>query len=129
MFHVRALIWRLADSSRSVDEREEAAFRAVVDLLNDLRAASDHDLYSLVADRPPLSGTRRWDAFVAGVVEQACEDRGRRAPSWIEEPERFIDPPWYLSTDLYFRDLEEQTAPPALRRHGVLVAVVELATV
>lgn len=128
VFHARELVRRLGDSSRSVDEREEGAFRAVIDLHNDLRAATDRDLYSLVADRPPLSGARRWDAFVAGVVEQACQERGRGSPSWVEEPERFIDPPWHLSTDAYFQALEEKTAPPALRRHGVLIAVVELAT-
>lgn len=126
--HGRELIRRLSDQARPPEQREEGGFRSVIDLRSDLHAASDDEFYSLVADRPPLSGTRRWDAFVAGVVEDACEHRGQKAPSWTEEPERFIDPPWYVSTDAYFRKLEEETTPASLAHHGVLIAAVELAS-
>src|SRR5579863_10550897 len=115
--HGRELVRRLSNPRRPLGQREEGAFRSVIDLRNDLHAASDDEFYSLVADRPPLSGTRRWDAFVAGVVEDACEHRGQKAPSWTEEPERFIDPPWYVSTDAYFRKLEEETTPASLVHH------------
>ena len=126
--HAKELIRRLSDPTRSLEQREEGAFRSVIDLRNDLRAASDDELDSLVADRPPLSGTPRWDAFVAGVVEDACEHRGQKAPSWTEEAKRFIDPPWHVSTDAYFRKLEEETTPVSLAHHGVLIAALELAS-
>jgi transcriptional regulator with XRE-family HTH domain len=126
--HGRELVRRLSDPGRPLEQREEGAFRSVIDLRNDLHAASDDEFYSLVADRPPLSGTRRWDAFAAGVVEDACEHRGQKAPSWTEEPERFKDPPWFVSTDPYFRKLEEETTPASIAHHGVLIAAVELAS-
>lgn len=126
--HGKELVRRLSNPAHPLEQREEGAFRSVIDLRSDLHAASDDEFYSLVADRPPLSGTRRWDSFVAGVVEDACEHRGQKAPSWTEEPERFVDPPWYASTDAYFRKLEEETTPAPLARHGVLIAAVELAS-
>ncbi|MGH9092339.1 MAG: helix-turn-helix transcriptional regulator [Acidimicrobiales bacterium] len=119
---------RLGEPSTEPSAREDAALRAVIDLRDALQRASPGERHRLVADRPVLTGDRRWDAFVAGVVEEICTAAAEPPPAWTQEPARFVRPFWYLSTLTAFHDWEVETAPAALVRHGVLAAEGELAS-
>lgn len=120
---------RLSDPDRDEAGRQDGALRAVIDLRDALLRASDDELGSLVYDRPTRCGERRWDAFIAGVVEEVCSARGQAPPPWTQEPGRFVRPFWYLSGLAAFHEWELETAPAALLRHGVLAAAGELASV
>jgi transcriptional regulator with XRE-family HTH domain len=119
----------LATADNDARWREDAALRAVLDLRDRLLRADGPELGPLVADAPALSGSGRWDAFVAGVVEEICCRAGRNPPPWTQEPERFTRPFWYLADGETFREWELLTAPAALLRHGVLAAARELESV
>ncbi len=124
----RRVARRLRTGHRDAGSREDSALRQVIDLREALIRAAPDGIYELVADRPPLSGDPGWDAFVAGVVEEACVASNVVVPTWTQEPERFVSPFWYLSSTPY-HDWERTTAPAALVRHGVLAAAGELASV
>jgi transcriptional regulator with XRE-family HTH domain len=124
---------RVAEALTTADHdprwREDAALRAVLDLRDRLLRADDLALAPLVADPPGLSGSGRWDAFIAGVVEEICCRADRNPPPWTQEPERFTRPFWYLADGETFREWERLTVPAALLRHGVLAAAKELESV
>jgi transcriptional regulator with XRE-family HTH domain len=119
---------RLADPNRESVTREDGALRSVIDLRDALHRASSEELGELVADRPVLTGDRKWDAFIAGVVEEVCTSRSQPAPGWTQEASRFVRPFWHLSTLAAFHQWELETAPASLVRHGVLAALGELAS-
>ena len=120
---------RLDDPDRDQEWREDGALRAVIDLRDALLRASSEELEGLVYDRPILCGERRWDAFIAGVVEEVCSERRQAPPPWTREQERFVRPFWHLSSLSAFHQWELETVPAALLRHGVLAAAGELASV
>lgn len=109
--------------------RWDGALRAGIDLQDTLRKASPEEFRLLSDTPPPLTGERKWDAFIAAVVEQEACDRGISTPRWTDEPTRFQRPFWYLSDYEQLHDWELATAPGAFVRHGVLAAREELASI
>ncbi len=116
----------LADEHRREQQRHDSALRTVLDLRDTLLRTPAGELGALVSDRAELSGDRRWDAFLAGVVEEATARHRVPPPAWTQEPERFVEPFWHLSDSEAFHEWERETAPAALLRHGVLAAAGEL---
>lgn len=70
-------------------------------------------------DRPPLTATR-WDALLAAVVEHIARLHGHAVPDWVNEPERFLDIPWVISTNRVIAADSVLYAPGAFIRHGAL---------
>lgn len=105
---------------------EEGAFRLVMELLDDLRLASPPVRTGLVRQRPPLVGDRRWDAFLAALVEHLCARDDIPVPSWTSEPERFCEPLWQVSGMASLRASGFVHSPISFLRHGVLVSEAEL---
>lgn len=125
-----ALAGHLPDEVRdSNPAREDAAFRAILDLRDALLRTEPEQALALVADRPGSTGDRRFDALLAAVVEDACARLGAPPPSWTQEAERFVKPFWYLSEVDGLHWWEFSTAPGAFVRHGVLAAEEELQSV
>ncbi len=120
---------RVATSLAGGSGGEDAALRAVLDLRDTLQKADAAKLDGLTREAPRLSGDRRFDAFVAGVVEEAYARHRLEPPGWTQESSRFVRPFWYLSgiQDLHW--WEFSTAPGPLLRHGVLAARAELESV
>lgn len=109
--------------------RQDAALRAVIDLRDALRRA-DPDTFSRIVLTPPTPvGDSRWDAFIAGVVEDEGARKRSPVPRWTGEPWRFTRPFWYVSPvkEVHSRDLEHTHG--ALLRHGVVVAHEDLESV
>ena len=74
-----------------------------------------------IAERPGSSGDVRWDALVAGVVEDLALRHGCRVPSWVRDPSLTLDT-WWFVTD--FKKLHPQAfveTPAALATHGVFM--------
>ena len=70
-------------------------------------------------DAPPLTGTR-WDALLAAVAEHIARLHGHPVPDWCNEPERFLDIPWVISTNRVVATDSVLYAPGAFIRHGAL---------
>ena len=83
----------------------------------------------MIESPPSLTRSRRWDAFLAAVVEDECARRNMAAPKWTRDDRRVVDPPWHLSENPELHAWEYENAPAAFIRHGVLAAAEELESV
>ena len=112
----------LADYIKGIREgwpKEDVYRFAVSGLPRDFYALSFERRRAALKERIPLTGTR-WDALLAAVVEHLAWLHGLDRPAWVDEPERFLDPPWVLSSLPPIRENALLYAPPAFRRHGAL---------
>jgi transcriptional regulator with XRE-family HTH domain len=103
---------------------EDVAFRVVIQLHDDLTASPNYLVGCLVASPPPLTGDRRFDALIAGVVEVHVARRGLPLPPWVSEASRTVTPRWY--PDGHESD---DDVVPEVSRHGVALRASELASV
>jgi transcriptional regulator with XRE-family HTH domain len=108
---------------------DDAVLRELISFRDAIRKADPIEYRALVMDPPDYVGAQRWDAFLAAIVEDECAGRLVPAPRWTNDERRFTKPFWYLSEIPALHDWEFETAPAAFARHGVLVAVEELASV
>ena len=76
------------------DDRE--ALRWVAQTVAEFQRARSMDPAGLVADEPPPTGDPRWDAMLAGVVEQLCFD-DELAAGWAMRPSRFLEQWWFVT--------------------------------
>lgn len=81
------------------DDRTErdACWRFVVQFVDDFVRADATARSHAVADRPPTSGSRRWDAFVAALVDHLCRAHGVRVPRWVHDAAFVLDEWWFPS--------------------------------
>ena len=126
---VRGRLRGSAGDGWSPELRQDGALRALIDFRNALSAATSDEFVVLVDTPPALTGDRRWDAFIAAVVEDDAATRDKAPPFWTNEANRFTRPFWYLSDNKALHSWELATAPGAFVRHGVLVAKEELESV
>ena len=109
--------------------RDDAALRAIIDLRDALRRADGERFSRLVHASPPSVGDRRWDAFVAAVVEDEGARKGCPVPRWTGEPWRFTKPFWYLSPVRAHHSSDFARTHGSLLRHGVVAAHEDLESV
>ena len=115
---------RIRQEFTSPRRSEEVAFRCLIGFSDDLGAADPDARASLCAIAPPLCGDARFDAGIAGVVEYHLTSAGLEVPAWVGDPSRVLLEEWVVSP---YTDPGE--VPSAFRRHGVLLAASELASV
>jgi hypothetical protein len=109
------------------DERE--ALRWVAQLVAEFERAPSADRLGLVVDEPSSTGDHRWDAMLAGVVEQLCFDHRLAVPAWTLQPSRFLDTWWFVTP---YRTLHPSAfvgTPPALANRGVFIHGASLESV
>lgn len=114
----------LAERGPGADER---AFRALLVLSDGLSTATDPIKVALAVTPPAPTGDARFDAAIAGIVEHHLERNDLPVPEWVREPARSLTDAW--TPDPYADDDIASDTPAALRRHGVLLAAAELASV
>lgn len=106
---------------------DERSFRALLVLSDGLTTATDPIKVALTVTPPAPTGDTRFDAAIAGIVEHHLAPADLPEPEWVHQPTRYLDEPW--TPDPYAGDDIAVEAPAALRRHGVLLAADELASV
>ena len=79
-----------------------------------------------LTERPALTGERRWDAFLAAVVEHVARLHDHPVPVWVDEPERFLDLPWVVARGRAIGYDSVLFAPAAFIRHSVLPDPLDL---
>ena len=109
--------------------REPVAFRHVIQLADDLARVEAALAVALCIQPPTPCGSDRYDALVAAVVEHRLRARRLPIPQWVREPHRTLPHPTALIDELWYRELAEQTAPPAFRKHNLLIPAGELESV
>ena len=110
--------------SNALDDMER--YRAVMHDLPRRFHALPRELQAAALREPaPLTRTG-WDALLAAMVEHIARLHGHPIPSWAEERERFLDPPWVIST---VPDVARESvlfAPAAFIRHGAFPDLASL---
>jgi hypothetical protein len=83
----------------------------------------------LVADEPPLIGDSRFDALLGAAAEYIAAGRGKPAPTWAENPCRFLDTEWWVSDLPSGRSYARTGTPRAFKRRGIWLDEYDLSTV
>src|SRR5579875_123997 len=108
---------------------KDTALRALIEFVDSYRRAGDEARSRSAAIEPPLTGSREWDALLAGVVEWLSGLYGLKVPAWTSAPERFLDAWWFLPTKSSLRALIFTETPAALANRGVFVSRTAFETV
>jgi transcriptional regulator with XRE-family HTH domain len=117
----------LAELSQTIqqdieDGREQDALRLLFGFADDFRASSRPGAIELIAEEPASTGDARFDAALAGVAEFFAAECGVPAPGWVNQPERFVEPLWFVSSRPAFDAYTLANTPATFARHGVLIA-------
>jgi len=117
----------LADLARTIEQdlkdgREQDALRLLFAFADDFRGSSRPGAIELIAEKPPATGDSRFDAALAGVAEFFATQRGIPIPRWVEQPDRFVEPLWFVASRPEFDAYTLANTPAVFARHGVLIA-------
>jgi len=97
----------------------------LLNLLDVLRGVSAEDLQKMISQSPKFVGDRRYDAWIAALVEHFCAKTGVVVPEWSQDKRRFQKPPWQ-PTSFHHLDDPLTQCPTAFMRHGILIHASEL---
>lgn len=102
-------------------EGARSSWRRILDFVDDFRGSSRAGKVWLTETAPRLVGDPRVDAAIAGVVEDLCTRDDVTVPDWVDEPERFVTPWWFVNELAGFEAMALRDTPFSLARHGVFV--------
>jgi hypothetical protein len=75
----------------------------------------------ITADAPLTTGSDRYDALLAGIVEFACASHGVVAPLWVNDESFFLNRWWFVSGIASLHADALVHSPISLARRGVFV--------
>ena len=104
------------------DGREQDALRLMFGFADDFRGSSRPGAIDLIALEPEHTSDARFDAALAGVAEFFAAERGIGTPAWVDGPERFVEPLWFVASRPEFNAYTLANTPASFLRHGVLIA-------
>ncbi len=118
------------DVRRALDmDDERTAWREVIQLNDDLRGADRATRVALAIAPPGRTGDLRFDALIAAVTDCALVDARLPRPHWLDEASWTLDEPWDVEVIPSLREAARKATPAAIRRHGVYLDRVALASV
>jgi transcriptional regulator with XRE-family HTH domain len=104
------------------DGEEQNAIRLLFGFADDFRGSSRPGQRALIAADPPSTGDSRFDAALAGTAEFFAAEGGIDVPAWVDGPERFVEPWWFVASRPAFHAYTLAHTPAAFARHGVFIA-------
>ena len=120
-----------ADAIRGLiaEHQVDDAFRELIQIADDLAAENGAVRVALAVTPPAPVGDRRFDAFLAAVVEHRLSEQDLVLPEWTAEPQRACEEPWFVSELPAYVARARHESPPAFARRGVFLVVDELSSV
>lgn len=116
--------------AQAVTEGDEGKARsAMFQLADDLAQAPLHLRVALTVAPPQPTGDRRYDAWIAGLVELRLHDVHVPAPDWAAEKDRAVEGEWLVSGIEPLRISTRHQTPEPLLRRGVLIDSRDLTSV
>jgi hypothetical protein len=118
-------MWTVADLAQEVrrslanQEPTGDTLRLVRQFIMDLQRSDDP--MTMFRDEPSSTGERKWDALIAGTIEDFALHRGIEPPSWVFQEQRYLSTWWFLTSIDPMRPTAIVQAPAALSRRGVFV--------
>ncbi len=104
---------------------EDSAFREIVQISDDLRAAAPSERVVLAFAPPRSTGDPRWDNLIAGVVEHYLADVGPARPEWLSAVAALTEV-WHVDSYTARHPEDAEPTVPAARRRGVVLTRSEL---
>lgn len=99
----------------------EASAR-ILQFVDDFRSRRRNIQRQLLSREPGPTGSALLDAYLAAVVEHLSNEVGLPAPSWVEDPNRFLRT-WWIEGDVpSARPTAVAQSPAAFRRRGIFVS-------
>jgi len=126
-------MWTVDDLAKEVgqslaaQERTGNTLRLVRQFIMNLERASDP--LGMLRDEPSSTGDPRWDALIAGVVEDFALHRGIEPPPWVFQEQRYLSTWWFLTSIDAMRPTAVVQTPAALSGRGVFVQRASLVNV
>lgn len=114
----------LADTIRGdmAEGREQDAIRLMFGFADDFRGSSRTGRIALIREEPPKTGDTRFDAALAGLAEFFAIEGGIPIPAWVNHPDRFTEPWWFVASRPAFHAYTLAHTPAVFARHGVFIA-------
>lgn len=109
-------------------DNEDGAYRAVIQLADDLAREHGAERVALTVAPPPPTGDVRFDAFIAGVVDFRLAAERLPRPKWLTDGPR-LAPPWFVDRWSIGNSAVIEATPPQLRSRGVIIDAAELSSV
>ncbi|HEY5261713.1 MAG TPA: helix-turn-helix transcriptional regulator [Solirubrobacteraceae bacterium] len=101
---------------------ERDALRLLFGFADDFRGSSRPGRITLLRDEPPPTGETRFDAALAGTAEFFAREGAIPTPRWVEHPNRFVEPWWFVSSKPAYDAYILAHTPAVFARHGVFIA-------
>ncbi len=108
--------------------REGGPFRlCLVGFLDEFyTSGSDADRRRRLEDDPGLIGDAKTDALLGAIAEHLCQRWSLgRPPQWVDQPERFLDRPWFMGAERMKGFLLAES-PAAFRRRFIFTELEPL---
>ena len=94
----------------------------ILQFVDDFRSRRRSVQRDLVSRRPPQTGSRLLDAYLAGLAEYLSNEVGVPVPAWVEDPDRFLRE-WWIESDVpSARPTAIAQSPAAFRRRGIFIS-------
>ena len=119
--------WRIRRSLQAGSR--EGALRNFLDLADGLAAEDAVTRAALSILPPATTGSRDWDAALAGLVEHRLDEVEITAPAWTTQPERVADRLASPQLGEYDLPAEVEKGLPAFLRHNVVLEPETLSSV
>lgn len=119
----------VADAADAVYEwlrkgQPNRAYRELIQLNDDLAGEHGALRVALAVAPPAPVGDRRFDAFIAALVEHRLYSERLPVPEWTSEPRRRLEEPW--TVDEFAGDDIRAVTPKPFRDRGIFLDPAEL---
>ena len=109
-------------------DNEDGAYRAVIQLADDLAREHGAERVALTVAPPPPTGDERFDAFIAGVVDFRLAAEHLPRPKWLTDGPRLASS-WFVDRWSIGNSAVIEATPPQLRTRGIIIDAAELASI
>ena len=107
-----------AELAISQNQLPHDASALILQFVDDFRSRRRSVQRDLVSRRPPQTGSRLLDAYLAGLAEYLSNEVGVPVPAWVEDPDRFLRE-WWIESDVpSARPTAIAQSPAAFRRRA-----------
>ena len=108
-------------------ESEAEALRLAFQFVEHYDHAPAAERARMVQDEPGGTGDPRFDALIAAIVEFCCARDFMPAPSWADDPGRFLEKWWFVSGMRKLHADAIAHSPISFARRGVFITENALA--
>ena len=112
---------RRRNRSMSSQGRPNCGYTAGISLPRAYETSNWETRSRIVVDQPATTGSERYDALLAGIVELACASHLVVAPLWVNDESYFLGEWWFISGIASLHADALVHSPISLARRGVFV--------